>query len=150
LPWSTLLLLVPPLLLPLLLLLPLPLLLLLLLLLAPPLLQLTCCTPCSIAISSAGAAPTPACPLSRSLAPSFDRRCRCRHCIYARLPSHWLAGSLVQSLLLALLVLLLPSLVLPLWLWLQLLLCIHPRSLSLVAHHLCASILCSPCLLSVV
>ena len=151
-PWSTLLSLVPPLLLPLLLLLPPP-------SLAPPLSQLARCTPCSIAISGAGAAPMRARPLSRLLAPSFDRRrrchsrcCRCWHCrcTYARLPSRSLAGSLVRSPLLALLLLLLPSLVLPLRLRLQLPPHVHPRSLSLVAHRSCASVLCSPCLLSVV
>jgi hypothetical protein len=68
----------------------------------------------------------------------------------ARLPSCSLTGSLVRSLLLVLLLLLLPSLVLLLQLRLQLPLRVHPRSLSLVAHCLCASVLCSPCLLSVV
>src|SRR5882724_7545461 len=159
-PWSTLLSLVPPLLLPLLLLLPPPLPSLLLPSLALPLSQLARCTPCSIAISGAGAAPMRARPLSRSLAPSFDRRrrrrhsrcCRCWHCrcTYARLPSRSLAGSLVRSPLLALLLLLLLSLVLPLRLRLQLPPRVHPRSLSLVAHRSCASVLCSPCLLSVV
>src|SRR5258705_12489849 len=96
-PWSTLLSLVPPLLLPLLLLLPPPLPSLLLPSLALPLSQLARCTPCLIAISGAGAAPIRARPLSRSLAPSFDRRCHrrtsrccfCCHfpCTYARVLS---------------------------------------------------------------